>query len=80
MSEHFFSNAISTQRWASSSESNLPLYFGANASATTVSWTIRSSGAATHGYAIWSARGVRPDFQRRAIEEVAKDASDDNER
>ena len=41
---------------------------------------LKRRGAATHGYAIWSARGVRPDFQRRAIEEVAKDASDDNER
>jgi len=33
-------------------------------------------GAATHGYAIWSARGVCPDFQRRAIEEIANDAKE----
>jgi hypothetical protein len=35
---------------------------------------LKRRGEATHGYAIFSANGVCPDFQRRAIEEVSNDA------
>jgi hypothetical protein len=37
---------------------------------------LKRRGESTHGYAIWSARGVSPDFQRRAVEEVLRDAKE----
>jgi hypothetical protein len=41
---------------------------------------LKRRGEATHGYAIWSARSARPDFQRRAMDEVARDLANSETR
>jgi hypothetical protein len=37
---------------------------------------LKRRGEATHGYAIYSARTARPDYQRRAMDEVAKELAE----
>lgn len=41
---------------------------------------LKRRGEATHGYAIYSARSARPDFQRRAMDEVARDLAKSEKR
>jgi hypothetical protein len=41
---------------------------------------LKRRGEATHGYAIYSARVSRPDFQRRAMDEVARDLANSETR
>jgi hypothetical protein len=41
---------------------------------------LKRRGEAIHGYAIYSARSTRPDFQRRAMDEVAKDLAQSEKR
>ena len=36
-------------------------------------YALKRRGKAIYGYAIYSARSSRPDYQRRAMDEVAKD-------
>jgi hypothetical protein len=41
---------------------------------------LKRRGEATHGYAIYSVRSARPDFQRRAMDEVARDLAKSEKR